>query len=272
MTEPRHDAVPPGPNLVALAASEAGAIITVEGVSKTFRTPTGTLRALENISLDVRPGEFISFIGRSGCGKTTLLNVIGGLIRPSAGQVNLDGRAVSRPSRDVGFVFQQPVMLRWRTVMENLLLPIEIFGLRKAEYVSRARELLGSMGLAGFESSYPHQLSGGMSQRVAIARSLLYDPKVLLMDEPFGALDALTREQMNVELLRIWQVSQKTVAFVTHDIAEAIFLSDRVVLMARRPGRIRRIVEIDLPRPRTVETTYLPRFAELRRELRGGLD
>jgi NitT/TauT family transport system ATP-binding protein len=251
---------------------DADAIITVERVSKTFRTPRGLLRALEGINLDVKPREFISLIGRSGCGKTTLLNVIGGLIRPSSGQVSLAGRVVSKPSREVGFVFQQPVMLRWRTVMENLLLPIEIFRLRKSDYVDRARELLESMGLAEFESSYPHQLSGGMAQRVAIARSLLYEPKVLLMDEPFGALDALTREQMNLELLRIWQQTQKTVAFVTHDISEAIFLSDRVVLMARRPGRIRRVIEIDLPRPRSIETTYLPRFADLRRELREGLD
>lgn len=247
-------------------------LITVDGVRKAFRTPSGTLRALNRIDLNVGQGEFITFIGRSGCGKTTLLNIIGGLVKPTTGQVTIGERVVARPSRDVGFVFQHAVMLRWRTVMENLLLPIEIFGLQKADYVSRAHDLLELMGLEGFGGHFPHQLSGGMRQRVAIARSLLYDPKVLLMDEPFGALDAMTREQMNVELLRIWEHSHKTVVFVTHDIAEAVFLSDRVVLLGDRPGYIRAVVPVTLPRPRTVETTYLPEFAELRRQLRAMLD
>jgi len=253
------------------AATDAP-FLQIRGVQKNYRTPTGVLRALDTVDLDISAGEFVAFIGRSGCGKTTLLNIVGGLIRPSAGQVRIGGRPVEKPSRDAGFVFQQAVMLRWRTVMENMLLPIEIFGLEKSDYVQRSQELLELMGLVGFEHSFPHQLSGGMQQRVAIARSLLYDPKLLLMDEPFGALDAMTREQMNLELLRIWERSHKTIIFVTHDIAEAVFLSDRVVLLSGRPGRIREIVNVDLPRPRSVETTYLPQFVEMRRRLREQLD
>jgi NitT/TauT family transport system ATP-binding protein len=247
-------------------------LIKIDGVRKIFRTPTGLLRALNRIDLEVAQGEFITLIGRSGCGKTTLLNIIGGLIKPTTGEVLIGDRPVTRPSRDVGFVFQHAVMLRWRTVMENLLLPIEIFGLRKADYVGRAHEFLELMGLQGFESHFPHQLSGGMRQRVAIARSLLYDPRVLLMDEPFGALDAMTREQMNGELLRIWERSNKTVVFVTHDIAEAVFLSDRVVLMGDRPGHVRAVVPVTLPRPRTVDTTFAPEFSAIRRQLRAMLD
>ncbi len=250
----------------------AASPIRIQGVRKTFRTPRGPLRVLDPINLDITSGEFVSVIGRSGCGKTTLLNIVGGLVRPTAGSITIGENVVARPSRSVGFVFQHAVMLRWRTAMENLLLPIEIFGLRRDAYVERARELLQLMGLAEFERSYPHQLSGGMRQRLAIARSLLYDPSVLLMDEPFGALDALTREQLNLELLRIWEEEHKTIVFVTHDIAEAVFLSDRVVLLSDRPGRIRETLVVDLPRPRTVDTTYLPEFVDLRRHLRALLD
>ena len=253
-------------------AADGQPLIRIQGIRKSYRTPSGPLRALDPVDLNIDAGEFVTFIGKSGCGKTTLLNIVGGLIRASGGEVTIAGRRVDRPSRDIGYVFQHAVMLRWRNVLDNLLLPIELFGLRRSDYVERSQELLTMMGLEGFQKSFPHQLSGGMRQRVAIARSLLYDPQLLLMDEPFGALDAMTREQMNLELLRIWEQSHKTIVFVTHDIAEAVFLSDRVVLLGDRPGHIREVVKIDLPRPRNLDTTYLPAFAELRRYLRDRLD
>jgi len=242
--------------------------IKVAGLHKTYRSGSGPVRALQGIDVDIRQGEFVSLIGKSGCGKTTLLQILAGLIRPSRGQVLLEDMPVAKASRKVGLVFQKSVLLEWRTILDNVLLPIELFHLSRADYVGRARELLDMMGLSDFEKSYPDELSGGMQQRAAIVRSLLYDPDILLMDEPFGALDAMTREQMNLELLRIWQVSGKTVVFVTHDIAEAVFLSDRIILLTERPGRIKEVVRIDLPRPRTLETTYLPEFAAYRRHLR----
>lgn len=246
------------------APSEIG----IRNVEKTYRTATGLLTALQDISLDITRGEFVSVIGKSGCGKSTLLKIIGGLVEPSGGYVELGGNRVRGANRDVGFVFQHPVLLEWRTILENVLLPIEIFRLPIPDYVDRACELLGTMELGAFVHSYPDELSGGMQQRAAIARSLLYDPSVILLDEPFGALDALTREQMNLELLRIWQSSKKTIVFVTHDIAEAVFLSDRVVLLGQRPGHIQDVLTINLPRPRTIETSYLPAFADFRKYLR----
>ncbi|HVA13102.1 MAG TPA: ABC transporter ATP-binding protein [Stellaceae bacterium] len=249
-------------------AMNSTAAIRVTDLYKTYRSVAGPVRALEGIDVDIRPGEFVSLIGKSGCGKSTLLQIIAGLVRPSRGKVLLEDVPVVKASRKVGLVFQKSVLLEWRTILDNVLLPVELFHLVRAGYVDRARELLGMMGLAGFENSYPDELSGGMQQRAAIVRSLLCDPDILLMDEPFGALDALTREQMNVELLRIWQASGKTIIFVTHDIAEAVFLSDRVILLSERPGRVKEIVKIELPRPRTIETTYLPQFADYRRHLR----
>ena len=246
----------------------AASAITVSDLHKTYRSAAGPVRALQGIDVAIGRGEFVSLIGKSGCGKTTLLQIMAGLVRPSRGGVVVNETPVVKASRKVGVVFQRSVLLEWRTILDNVLVPIELFHLRRADYIHRAIELLGMMGLAGFEDRYPDELSGGMQQRAAIVRSLLYDPDILLMDEPFGALDALTREQMNLELLRIWQANGKTIVFVTHDIAEAVFLSDRIVLLSERPGRIKEIVRIDLPRPRTIETTYLPEFAGYRRHLR----
>jgi NitT/TauT family transport system ATP-binding protein len=245
--------------------------IAVRDVHKTYRTASGPLTALKAIDLDIAHGEFVSIIGKSGCGKSTLLQIMGGLIKPSQGQILLSGSPVQRASRKVGFVFQRSVLLEWRTILDNVMLPIELFGLQVEDYVDRAHELLETIGLGGFANSFPDELSGGMQQRAAIVRSLLYDPEVLLMDEPFGALDALTREQMNLQLLHLWQTSGKTIAFVTHDIAEAVFLSDRVVLLGARPGHVQDILRVDLPRPRTIETTYLPAFAKYRKYLRDRL-
>ncbi|MBI2881566.1 MAG: ABC transporter ATP-binding protein [Candidatus Tectomicrobia bacterium] len=246
----------------------APAKIRVEGVSKTFRSGVREVPALEGIHLDVREGEFVSILGESGCGKTTLLRIVAGLIFPSLGRVVLDGSAVTGPRREMGFVFQQSVLLDWRTVMENVLLPVEIFRLRRDGFQPEAQKLLDLMGLSGFEGHYPVQLSGGMQQRVAIARALILKPSVLLMDEPFGALDAITREQMNLELLRIWSLTRNTALFVTHDIAEAVFLSDRVLLLSSRPGRVKEVFEVSLPRPRVLEHRYQADFIHLCREIK----
>jgi NitT/TauT family transport system ATP-binding protein len=245
--------------------------IDVRDVHKTYQTATGPLAALQGVKLNVLRGEFVSLIGKSGCGKSTLLQIVGGLVQPSRGEVLVGGSRMTRASRKVGFVFQRSVLLEWRTVLQNVLLPIELFNLRHEDYAGRAQELLELMGLGSFADSYPDELSGGMQQRAAIVRSLLYDPEIMLMDEPFGALDAMTREQMNLELLRIWQTTGKTIVFVTHDIAEAVFMSDRVVLLGARPGRVQEVVKIDLPRPRTIETSYLSAFADYRRYLRDRL-
>ena len=251
-----------------LSAEAARPIISVEGVSQVYDGDDGPVKALDTIDLAIRAGEFVSILGKSGCGKSTLLKIVGGLLPPSAGRVTVDGVPVTEPSRRFGYVFQSPVLLRWRSVLENVLLPIEVFGLRAADYRDRAMELLAMVHLSGFEHKRPHQLSGGMQQRVALARCLIHDPDVLLMDEPFGALDAITREQMNLELLRIWEEHRKTVIFVTHDITEAVFLSDRVLQMGERPGRIKLAVDIDLPRPRALDQTFHQDFSDYRKLLR----
>jgi NitT/TauT family transport system ATP-binding protein len=227
-------------------------VLEVRGVSVTYASAAGAIAALADTSLTVDRGEFVSIVGPSGCGKSTLLNVMGGLLAPTTGEVFLDGRAVTAPSPRIGFVFQDAVLLPWRTVLENVLLPAELA--RRTGLAGRARELLDLVGLTRFARNYPRELSGGMRQRVAIARALLLDPEVLLMDEPFGALDAITRERMNVELLRIWQHSGKTVVFVTHAIPEAVFLSDRVAAMTERPGRVKEIYRVTLARPRGTGT------------------
>lgn len=227
--------------------------LTVDDVSKVFTAGKGAaVNALHKIDLGVSQGEFVTLVGRSGCGKSTLLRIIAGLMPASAGTVTIDGSPVQRPRRDVGLMLQQPALLPWRTTLENVLLPLEIIGKHGAEFRDRAHELLETTGLSAFANRYPRELSGGMQQRASLCRSLIHDPDVLLMDEPFAALDALTREELSIELQRICAEQNKTVIFVTHSIDEAVLLADRVVVMSPRPGRIKRIVEIDAPRPRTL--------------------
>ncbi len=238
------------------------AFIQVEKLCKVFATTDGVpIIAVENVDFQVGTAEFVSLLGPSGCGKSTLLSLIAGLILPSSGNVVIDGAVVNRPYTNIGIVFQSDLLLDWRTVLGNVLVQFEMRGQDPRRHEARARELLASVGLAGFESKYPWELSGGMRQRVSICRALIHDPSLLLMDEPFGALDALTREQLQVDLQRIWQKSQKTVVFVTHSISEAVFLSDRVVVMTPRPGRIQQILRIDLKRPRVIEMRESDEFA-----------
>jgi NitT/TauT family transport system ATP-binding protein len=237
-------------------------IIAIRDLAKTFTLDDKPLTALSGVSLDVYPEEFVSIVGRSGCGKSTLVNIVAGLLPASAGEVQVQGQAVTEPMESIGMVFQSPVLLPWRTVLDNVLLPVELLGMPREPALRAARDLLALAGLAGFERAYPHTLSGGMQQRVAICRALVVDPPILIMDEPFGALDAMTREEMAYELLRIWQERRKTLLFVTHSISEAVFLSDRLVVMSPRPGRIAEVLAIDLPRPRTMAVRALPRFGE----------
>lgn len=230
------------------------------------------LRVLEDINFETGVGEFISIVGTSGCGKTTLLKIIAGLVTPTAGSIFIGSDQVIGPTQSIGFVFQGAVLLRWRSIIENVLLQAEVRKLDKAESRNRAEKLLRLVGLEGFENVYPHQLSGGMQQRASICRALLHEPPLLLMDEPFGALDAMTREAMHLELQRIWQTTGKTVLFVTHSIPEAVFLSDRVIVLSSRPGRIREIVDIDLPRPREIGIEENIRFGRLVNKVRALLD
>ncbi|HXG05433.1 MAG TPA: ABC transporter ATP-binding protein [Candidatus Binatia bacterium] len=244
-------------------------MIELVGVSKTFRSREGDrVHALEDISLRVEPEEFVSLVGPSGCGKSTLLRLVGGLTLPTRGVVWVRGAEVREPFPDAGFVFQSAVLLPWRTVLDNVLFSIEMLGHRREAYRDRALALIELAGLGGFERRYPWELSGGMQQRVAICRALVHDPSLLLMDEPFGALDAMTREEMSLELLRIWGERRKTILFVTHSIPEAILLSDRVVVMTPRPGRVARVLEIELPRPRTVDMEFDERFRKASDEIR----
>jgi NitT/TauT family transport system ATP-binding protein len=235
--------------------------LAIKNLKKTFYTRDGELEALGSVTFDVYPEEFVSIVGPSGCGKTTLLKIIAGLSKQSEGEILVD-RGNFDPSREVGFVFQKALLLNWRRVLDNVLLPIEILKLNRKKYISKAMELLSLVGLEGFEQSYPNELSGGMQQRVSLARALIHDPKVVLMDEPFGALDAITREKMNLELLRIWAESKKTVIFITHEINEAVFLSDRVVVLSARPSRMIDALDINLERPRTLDVRTSPRFGE----------
>jgi NitT/TauT family transport system ATP-binding protein len=227
-----------------------GTYVEVADVSHVFRTTHGEVRALDRVSFDVRAGEFLSIVGPSGCGKSTLVMLIAGLLPPTEGTIVVGGRPVRQPLTDIGIVFQSPVLLAWRSALDNVLLQLEMRGLPRAAYRQRARELLASVGLAGFEDRLPHELSGGMRQRVSICRALINDPPLLLMDEPFGALDAITRDQLTLDLQRLWARTRKTVVFITHSILEAVFLSDRIVVMTPRPGRIDRLVEVELARPR----------------------
>jgi NitT/TauT family transport system ATP-binding protein len=258
--------------------SEPAAVVSLRNVGKQFGA--GGVVALEDIDLEVQPRDFVSLIGPSGCGKSTLLRIVADLIQPTSGDVVVNGKPArqARLDRDYGIVFQDAVLYDWRTVGRNIELPLEMLGWNRQRRQERMREMIELVELAGFEKNHPWQLSGGMQQRVSIARALSFSPPLLLMDEPFGALDEMTRERLNGELLRIWDGTGSTIVFVTHSIAEAVFLSTRVVVMSPRPGRIQGIVEIDLPQPRTQATREQTRYAELIREVRrllrlgGGLD
>ncbi|MBX3013530.1 MAG: ABC transporter ATP-binding protein [Caldilineaceae bacterium] len=246
-------------------------IVSFSNVNMTFNAgQRNATTALKDIDLTIAPGEFVSLIGPSGCGKSTLLRLVGDLLQPTSGSIAVNGKSAhqARLDQDYGIVFQAPVLLEWRSILKNITLPLELRGVSRREQQQRARELLKLVELEGFERHYPWQLSGGMQQRAAIARALAIYPRVLLMDEPFGALDEMTRERMNLELHRIWQQTQTTILFVTHSIAEAVFLSTRIVVMSARPGEILQVTEIDLPTPRTIETRENPRFFELETEVR----
>ena len=246
--------------------------ISLQGLHKAYLTSSGRTIALQNVDLSIAKDEFISLVGPSGCGKSTLLRIISVLIKPSKGKVLIDGVPLSRPSRDVGIVFQQAVLLPWRSVLDNILLPAEILGLDMKQALARAHQLLEMVHLNGFEAHLPNELSGGMQQRVAICRALIHSPSVLLMDEPFAALDAMTREELGFELLRIWAIEKKTIIFVTHNISEAILLADRVVAMSPRPGRISEIVHVDLPRPRTLDMEFTEKFKGYSDRVRAEID
>jgi NitT/TauT family transport system ATP-binding protein len=243
-------------------------VLSAQSIGHRYRTAQGPLLALDGLSLRVGRGEFVAIVGPSGCGKSTLLRILGGLTVPSAGSVQFEGEALNSPRRQVAFVFQDVNLMPWRTVLRNVTLPLEVAGLPAVEARQRAGEVLNLVGLAGFGSAYPRELSGGMAQRVAIARALVAEPDVLLLDEPFGSLDALSREQMNLELLRIWRTRRVTAVMVTHDLREAVFLADRVLVMSPRPGRIQAEVLVDLPRPRTLEVMYTEFFGAISRRVR----
>jgi NitT/TauT family transport system ATP-binding protein len=243
--------------------------VTVDRVKKIYETRGEPILALDECTLDLGPGEFVSIVGPSGCGKSTLLLMVAGLIPASSGRIAIGETDVTRPYTDLGIVFQEPVLLDWRKVLGNVLLQVDLRrGHNKRDYRDRARELLTLVGLEGFEDRYPYELSGGMRQRVAICRALLHDPPLLLMDEPFGALDALTRDQLNLDLQSIWLQSQKTVMFVTHSISEAVFMSDRVVVFSNRPGRVVEVLDVDLPRPRRLSIRETPEFGQYASEIR----
>ncbi len=247
-------------------------ILIVRHLGVTFDSPEGGLGALDDVSFQMCPGEFVCVVGPSGCGKSTLLRVLAGLLPPTRGQVTLRGETLDGPNADVGVVFQKPNLMPWRTVQHNITLPLDVQGVDRKTAHTRAQALIDLVGLSGFERSRPHELSGGMAQRVAIARALIYDPEILLLDEPFGSLDMLTRERMNLELQRIWQQRRKTVLMVTHDIQEAVFLSDRVLVMSVRPGQITEQVEIDLPHPRSTDVLYDPVFLTYMRRIREAIE
>jgi NitT/TauT family transport system ATP-binding protein len=239
-------------------------MIHIADLEKRFKSRSGEIvNALTNINLDIRAGEFISVVGPSGCGKTTLLRILAGLETMTSGVAQCDGEQIESPRHDVGVVFQQATLLPWNTVLANVLLPAHLKGDASEAAIKRAEGLLSFMGLQEFARKYPFELSGGMQQRVAICRALMRQPRILLMDEPFGALDAMTRENMNLELMRVWSEERKTVVFITHSIPEAVLLGDRVVVMSPRPGRISEVIDVDIDRPRNLKTMSTPRFGEL---------
>jgi NitT/TauT family transport system ATP-binding protein len=256
------------------APPESGAaVIEARGLSLTFPAADGPVYALSNVDLTIEPGEFVSLIGPSGCGKTTLLRVIADLERPSEGIIHVNGVTpeAARMHRDYGYVFQAPALYPWRTVIGNVMLPLEIIGLPKAERIARAKAQLALVNLAGFETKFPWQLSGGMQQRASIARALSFDPRLLLMDEPFGALDEIVRDKLNVQLLKLWAETKKTVVFVTHSIPEAVFLSTRIIVMSPRPGRIIDIIDCDFGADRSLEIRETPEFLKVAHRVREGL-
>lgn len=247
-------------------------MIEITGVEQRFDTPSGSIQALTSVDLSIRENEFVTLVGRSGCGKSTLLRIIAGLQKPTGGRVSVGGDPVLAPRQDVSMMFQRPALLPWRNVVQNISLQLEMRKLPAARYETRLRELIKLSGLEGFEHCLPHELSGGMQQRVALCRALIHDPDILLMDEPFGALDAMTREAMNLELQRVWLESRKTVMFITHSISEAVFLSDRVVVMSKRPGRVALTIDVDLPRPRDYTMVGHPDFVKAATAIRECFD
>ena len=256
---------------VAVSSNADPAILIAEGVCLIYQTRRGTIKALEGLDLSIGHGEFFSLIGPSGCGKSSLLKIAAGLLPQTSGSMTLDGSAVQGPRREVGVVFQNPTLFPWKTVLHNVLLPAETLNLEREAARYRADRLLKLVGLDQFADNYPNELSGGMQQRVGIARAMIHDPAVLLMDEPFAALDALTREHMIMELQDIWMTTGKSVLFITHSIPEAVFLSDRVAVMSQRPGRVIREHEVDLNRPRDLTTMASTAFNEVCNELRSEL-
>ena len=241
--------------------------LKIDNVYKEYQGRNGKTIALNGVSLDIKENEFICVVGPSGCGKSTLLNIIAGLLEPTSGTVTLDGKVIEGTGVERGVVFQQYALFPWRTVLKNVMFPLEMKKVPKAEAEAIARKYIKSVGLEGFEKSYPKELSGGMKQRVAIARAYAANPEVLLLDEPFGALDAQTRVQLQSELLETWEKEKKTCFFITHDVDEAVILAQRVIIMSARPGRIKKIVDIDIPYPRTQATKTDPRFLELKSEI-----
>ncbi|MDB5798738.1 MAG: transporter ATP-binding protein [Paucimonas sp.] len=254
--------------VVTPGAAAAVPHLSVEGVSLSYQASRGPVQALDDLSLTVAQGEFVSVLGPSGCGKSTLLKLVSGLMRPTAGRISLNGKEVTGTRSDVGIVFQKPTLLPWRTVLNNVLAPIRAMKGDARAHTENALNLLTLVGLQEFANNYPNELSGGMQQRVAIARGLAHDPGFLLMDEPFAALDALTREHMMLELQRIWLSRSKSVLFITHSIPEAVFLSDRILVMSSRPGRIVQEVRVELPRPRTLESMSEKPFNDCAKQLR----
>lgn len=256
------------PARIRSSAATEGRSISVDNLSKTYETRDGSVEAVRESSFDVKDGEFVALVGPSGCGKSTILQICAGLIPYDGGSVEVGGAQAKSGRREVGIMFQAPVLLPWRTVTDNVLLPTEVFGISKKEAVERARELIELVGLAGFEDKYPWELSGGMQQRTSLARVLVYDPDILLMDEPFAALDEFTRERLNLELARIHESLGRTVLYVTHNIQEAVFLSDRVVVMKPHPGEVLDIIETGLPRPRRVDVLEEQRSVDLMFKIR----
>ena len=257
-----------GPAVASPRGGRARAFVSIEKVSKRFASHGRETLALDEVSLQIEAGEFVAVVGPSGCGKSTLMMMLSGLTSTTSGRISIGGALVEKPYTDAGIVFQKDALLEWRTVLDNVLLQVDVRRLDRRVYLDKARALLAQAGLGGFEHHRPHELSGGMRQRVAMCRALVHDPALILMDEPFGALDALTREQMNVDLQRVWMENHKTVLFITHGIAEAVFLADRVIVMSPRPGRVAKDFRIDLPRPRRLEMRETPAFGHYASEVR----
>lgn len=245
-----------------------GTFVAVEGVSKRFGEGASSVLAIEHADAAIEEGQFVSLVGPSGCGKSTLMKIVAGLVPPTTGSISIRNEEVKGPFTDVGIVFQRDLLLEWRTILDNIFLQIEIRGLKKGAFIDRARELLALVGLQDFERRSPRELSGGMRQRAAICRALVHDPELLLMDEPFGALDALTRDQMGLDLQRIWLGTGKTALFITHSISEAVFLSDRILVMGQRPSRIEQDIRIELERPRTLDLKETSRFGAYAKQIR----